>query len=97
MAYVCLGALNLRKISTGYLPNTGTVKPTHPNKLGRWASWVNHPMLGMIIDDHLLRICQHFVGDFHWNSGNGLLCAGAQSGLGVHQNKHCGPWGPLQT
>jgi hypothetical protein len=49
MAYVCLGALNLRKISTGYLPNTGTVKPTHPNKLGRWASWVNHPMLGMII------------------------------------------------
>ena len=22
------------------------------------------------------RICQHFVGDFHWNSGSGLLCAG---------------------
>ena len=28
------------------------------------------------IDVHWARICQHFVGDFHWNSGSGLLCAG---------------------
>jgi len=64
MAYVCLGALNLRKISTGYLPNTGTVKPTHPNKLGRWASWVNHP----IRDDHLLPAQSKPLPEFQWKS-----------------------------